>query len=460
MSRWGPCSPASTRRARSALMVASPPTRSSRSTRRRPRASGSTSQVVTSPSRSSTTVDGPVVVSSSSPSPPWTISARSAPLAREHAGHALGHAQVGHADQVALDPAGVGERTEDVEGGGDAEVAPGRAGVAHGRVVAGREAEPDARLGHARRHAGRGRARWRRRAPRAGRRRRRPTTPPGCRACTPGRPAPATTSAEMVLTLIVWARSPPVPTTSITGPLVSMSTRVDASSMASTIPPSSVDGLALHAQGDDEGGDLGGAGRAVEDLRHGDPGRVGVEVAALHEGAEDDRPPSVRGEASGQPSAGHRTAGGVRKPGGVAAGCGGAPSRWPRPTRLPSPGLGGRTPGRSRAPSTRCTPPWRRQPLRRWLGRRSRGRVRGRPSGGARQDPWVGGQLFVSGGRVRRSLCPLAGAMQTDRAMLVVRRATRRLRCGAAAPTPRRRGTGGGRRVCGPTGSDPAAPSR
>ena len=43
----------------------------------------------------------------------------------------------------------------------------------------------------------------------------------------------------MVLTLIVWARSPPVPTTSITGPSVSMSTRVEASSMASTMPPSS-----------------------------------------------------------------------------------------------------------------------------------------------------------------------------------------------------------------------------
>ena len=89
--------------------------------------SGSTSQVVTVPSRSSTTVDGPVVVSSSRPSPPWTISARSAPLAVQDAGHALGHAQVGHADEVAPHPAGVGERPEDVERRRDAEVAAGRA---------------------------------------------------------------------------------------------------------------------------------------------------------------------------------------------------------------------------------------------------------------------------------------------------------------------------------------------
>ena len=44
------------------------------------------------------------------------------------------------------------------------------------------------------------------------------------------------------------------------------------------------DGLALHPQGDDERGDLGRAGRSLEDLRHGDAGGVGVEVAALHAG--------------------------------------------------------------------------------------------------------------------------------------------------------------------------------
>src|SRR3546814_6632167 len=55
----------------------------------------------------------------------------------------------------ALHAPGVREGPQDVEGGGDAEVAARRPGVAHGRVVAGGEAEPDARLGHAPGHPGR-----------------------------------------------------------------------------------------------------------------------------------------------------------------------------------------------------------------------------------------------------------------------------------------------------------------
>src|SRR5690606_27014342 len=54
--------------------------------------------------------------------------------------------------------------------------------------------------------------------------------------------------------------------------------------------------------------------------------------------------------------------------------------------------------GRSPAPSTGCTPPSRRRRPRRPPGRRSRGPVRGRPSGGARRGPWFGGMLFVTRG--------------------------------------------------------------
>ena len=110
--------------------------------------------------------------------------------------------------------------------------------------------------------------------------------------------------------------------------------------------------------------------------------------------------------------------------------------------------------------AARCTPPWRRPPPRRWLGRRSRGRVRGRPSGGARQDPWVGGQLFVSGGRVGAVSAHSPGRCKPVARICRCGLAIRRLRCGAAGPTPRRRGTGGGHRACGPTGSVPAVPSR
>jgi hypothetical protein len=52
-------------------------------------------------------------------------------------------------------------------------------------------------------------------------------------------PAPATTSADNVDTLMVWAWSPPVPTMSTTGPSTSSTTGSLSASMASTRPRSS-----------------------------------------------------------------------------------------------------------------------------------------------------------------------------------------------------------------------------
>ena len=122
---------------------------------------------------------------------------------------------VRHAEQHAPDPAGVGQRTEDVErrrrrpspGG------PGRRGARQGGTGGpGRTRSRSPRRSEPRRP---GTARWPLRAPRAGPRRRSATRRRGCRACRPGRLAPAATSAARVETLMLWLRSPPVPTTSI-----------------------------------------------------------------------------------------------------------------------------------------------------------------------------------------------------------------------------------------------------
>ena len=68
--------------------------------------------------------------------------------------HALGHRRVGDADGLAVDAGRVGERAEEVERGGRAELAAHRRGEAHRRVEARREAEPDARpRGCSARHA-------------------------------------------------------------------------------------------------------------------------------------------------------------------------------------------------------------------------------------------------------------------------------------------------------------------
>ena len=77
-------------------------------------------------------------------------------------------------------------------------------------------------------------------------------------------PAPATVSAASVETLSEWLASPPEPTTSMTGGARRVEVEVDGGpgvehgvEQAAQL----LGGLALHAQGDDEAGDLGVGGR-------------------------------------------------------------------------------------------------------------------------------------------------------------------------------------------------------
>ena len=102
--------------------------------------------------------------------------------AREHAGHQRRHPVVGAADRLRLGLGRVGERAEQVERGGDAQLAPGDRRVPHRGVERGGEAEGDAGLlahpGDRARRAGRAGCR----APPARRRSRPWRTPSGCRA--------------------------------------------------------------------------------------------------------------------------------------------------------------------------------------------------------------------------------------------------------------------------------------
>ena len=90
--------------------------------------------VVTSPSRSSNTVEGPVVVSSSRPSWPWTSRTCWEPWALRTASMRSASEHVGHPEQHPPDPAGVGQRSEDVErrAGCPSPAGPGRRGAAPG----------------------------------------------------------------------------------------------------------------------------------------------------------------------------------------------------------------------------------------------------------------------------------------------------------------------------------------
>src|SRR5260370_37542073 len=67
----------------------------------------------------------------------------------------LGHRRVGHADGAAGRPGRVRQGSEEVEGGGDAELSAGGRGVTERGVEARREAEPDAGVGDAAGDAGR-----------------------------------------------------------------------------------------------------------------------------------------------------------------------------------------------------------------------------------------------------------------------------------------------------------------
>ncbi len=85
-------------------------------------------------------------------------------------------------------------------------------------------------------------------------------------------PAPATTSAASVDTLMVWARSPPVPTMSIDRGRIGQRDDLGHGEHGADQAGQLVDRLPLHPQGDDEAGDLRGRGGTVEDLGHGRAG--------------------------------------------------------------------------------------------------------------------------------------------------------------------------------------------
>ncbi len=123
-------------------------------------------------------------------------------------------------------------------------------------------------------------------------------------------PAPATTRAEMVETLIEWLRSPPVPTMSTTPSTDGSGTRSDAAEHGVEQPAHLAGGLPLHAQGHDEPGDLGRGRLAGQHLGHGRPGLGGGEVAPLGQGTEHLGPAAQLGQGGG----------GVRGRGGVGHG--------------------------------------------------------------------------------------------------------------------------------------------
>ena len=214
-------------------------------------------------------------------------------------------------------------------------------GVAHRRVVPGREAEAHARPRATQRgHALRARARWPRRAPRAGRRPRTRTRRPGCRACTPARRRRPRRAREIVRHVDrVGAVAAGARRRRSTGPVgVDARPARTPSSMASTMPTSSSTVSPFIRRATTKAAIW--AGLAA-------PSRISAIVArrtarverpALHEGAEDDRPPAVLRRTTQVRHGGEPTAEPARRPSGVAAGCGGAPSRWRRPRRLPSPG--------------------------------------------------------------------------------------------------------------------------
>ena len=107
-------------------------------------------------------------------------------------------------------------------------------------------------------------------------------------------PAPATTSAAMVDTLIDRLRSPPVPQVSTTS---SGRGTGSGSAWVEHGPHQAghlLDRLALDPQGDDERGDLGRRGRAREHLAEHGAGLVGGQVVPREQPAEHAGPPAQR----------------------------------------------------------------------------------------------------------------------------------------------------------------------
>src|SRR5579863_1302354 len=217
MSRTGPVSPASTARATAALCAASPPRRSASEAGASPRSAGENSVLATSPSCTTHIEDGPVVVSSSSPSEPWKTRA-------EHPRPA---------STPAMTPPISGSNTPTAW-------AEGRAGLATGPRKLKTVGTPSSlRVGPAYRSAGWYNGANRNAAPMvsassavaAGGRSM--TTPSASRTSaapqaeeaarlpclTIRAPAAAATIVPMVETLTVRAPSPPVPTRSVTSPV-------------------------------------------------------------------------------------------------------------------------------------------------------------------------------------------------------------------------------------------------
>ena len=133
----------------------------------------------------------------------------------------LGHPTVTHPDQLVAGPARVRQRAEKIERRGDAELATSRDYVTHGGVVAGGETETDPDLFDALATDAGGRAIS---TPSASRTSADPVREEAARppCLHTGTPAPATIRAAIVETLIVPARSPPVPqvSTSLPGQLI------------------------------------------------------------------------------------------------------------------------------------------------------------------------------------------------------------------------------------------------
>ena len=224
-------------------------------------------------------VDVVVVVSSSRPSctvDHQHLDRRHGP---QHVEHPLGHRRVGDADHHPADPCRVGHRAEDVEGRRDAELPPGRPGVAQRRVEAGREAEADARPRSTQRgHAGR--ADSSRVTPRASSRsadaaagRRGPVAVLAHRHAGAGHH-----EAARVDTLMVWLRSPPVPTTSTARSRRSSGERHQLGGGEHGVEQSGelVDRLALHAQRHHEGRRAGPGWRCPAASRPWPPGPCSV----------------------------------------------------------------------------------------------------------------------------------------------------------------------------------------
>ena len=185
----------------------------------------------------------------------------------EDLGHHRRHPAVGAADRRGDRAGRVGQRTEEVEDGGDAHLAAGCAGVPHARVEHRREEEPDPGLLHAPGDGRGGQVDRDTRAPRARRPPPRTTTRRGPRAWRPALPRPAVTTAAIVEMFTVWAPSPPVPTMS-----THSSGEVHRRRLGEHLGGEAGDllgRLPLGAQRDGEGGDLDRGGLAGHHLAHG-----------------------------------------------------------------------------------------------------------------------------------------------------------------------------------------------